>query len=160
MPSKSAASFEIVFSPRVELISLVRSFVSDFYAKVVADPDSASRLAVATHELLENAAKYSLDGEAALFVEFDRDRDFVTIRTVNRATNNRIKLLERTFAEISRASNARALYRTAIRRTARSRSRSGGLGLARIWAESEMELRLLVRGNRVEIHASGQLAAA
>jgi hypothetical protein len=157
IPPKRAPSFELLFRPSVDLISVVRCFVADFYARVIDDPETANRLALATHELLENAAKYSSDGEAALFVEYDPDGDVVTVRTANRASDDRITLLERTFAEIASAPDAAALYIDAMRRTAQQKTGSGGLGLARIWAEGDMQLRLLVEGDRVEIHARGQL---
>ncbi len=157
IPSKKAPSFELLFRPSTDLISVVRGFVVDFYARVVDDPDTAHRLALVTHELLENAAKYSTDGEAALFVELDPAGDAVTVRTANRATEARIAVLRNTFAEITAASDAQTLYLTAMRRSAEKVSGSGGLGLARIWAEGDMRLRLVQEGDRVEIHARGSI---
>jgi hypothetical protein len=157
IPSKKAPSFELLFRPSVDLISVVRGFVVDFYARVIDDPDTAHRLALVTHELLENAAKYSTNGEAALFVELDPHNDAVTVRTANRATASRIAVLVKTFAEITAARDAQALYLEAMRRSAEKVSGSGGLGLARIWAEGDMELRLVQDGDRVEIHARGSL---
>jgi hypothetical protein len=141
----------------VQLINLVRRFVADFYMQVVADTDTASRLALTTHELLENAVKYSTDGEAALYVELDPGSGTVAVRTRNRATEEQIARVRATFAEISAAPDAAEFYSTLLRRSALA-SGSGGLGLARIWAESDMLLELVVRDGTVEIQARGNIA--
>jgi hypothetical protein len=152
----TAPSFELRFRPSTDLISVVRGFVEEFYMKVMDDPGVASRLALATHELLENAAKYSTDGEAAIHVEVRRST--VYVRACNRAAPAQIDLLRRCFDEISAAPNARELYARMLQRTAVLASGSGGVGLARIWAESEMAIRLEVTGDQVAIHAEGALA--
>jgi hypothetical protein len=139
---------------------MVRRFVGDFYATVVPDPDAAHHLALATHELLENAAKYSADGEAALFVDVDPTSRVVCVRTANRASAARIAELETAFAEIAAAPSAAAHYLEAMRRSAVRASGSGGIGLARVWAEGDMELEMAVEGDRVEIRAQGVLASA
>ncbi|HLK37791.1 MAG TPA: hypothetical protein VKU41_13615 [Polyangiaceae bacterium] len=160
-PSNAGApvpSFELRFRPSVDLISIVRRFVAEFYLRVMDDDDAASRLALATHELLENAAKYSTDGEAALFVQVDTGTGTVDVRTTNRSTPAQLARLRRCFDEITSASDAAALYAEMLRRSALLATGSGGLGLARIWAESEMAIRLVVEGERVEIHAQGSIA--
>src|SRR5260370_19276427 len=89
IPPKPVPSFELLFRPSVNLIHVVRCFVTDFYAKVVVEPDTVQRLALATHELLENAHKYSNDGDVALFVECDIESGAVSARTMNRASTAR-----------------------------------------------------------------------
>lgn len=149
-----APSFELTFRPSVDLIPVVRRFVADFYIQVTNE-DAASRLALATHELLENAAKYSSDGTAVLEVLVDPAIKTVRIRIRNRATPERIRLLRECFDEIRASPNAGTLYAEMLRRTALRATGSGGLGLARIWAESDMTIELQVEGDRVEIHAEG-----
>jgi hypothetical protein len=153
-------SFDLKFRPSVELIALVRRFVEDFYQNVLDDDDMASRLALTTHELLENAAKYSDDGEARVQVELDRRSGTVVVRMSNRATAPRIDALRRFFEQISTATDATEFYAQTIRESAAQRSGSGGLGLARIWAESEMSVDLLVEADRVTIRAQGRTSTA
>src|SRR5579859_2848983 len=121
-----APSFELSFRPGAGLIPVVRGFVGEFYAKAVPDPDTAHRLALATHELLDNAAKYSLDGLAVLFIEVDLDRGAVSVRTANRASEAQIAALRQIFGEIAAATDASAFYAAAMRRTAVKKSGSGG----------------------------------
>jgi hypothetical protein len=147
-------SFELTFRPSVDLIPVVRRFVADFYIQVTNE-DAASRLALATHELLENAAKYSSDGTAFLEVQVDPGERTVSIDIRNRATPERIRLLRECFDEIRAAPSASILYAEMLRRTAVLETGSGGLGLARIWAESDMAIELQVDEDRVAIHAEG-----
>jgi hypothetical protein len=156
--SATEPSFELLFRPSVDLISLVRRFVADFYQRVLQDHDAASRLALTTHELLENAAKYSSDGEAMLCVTVDRKGGTVLVRTTNRATSAQRDTLRACFDEIATAPDAAALYMQMLQRSAVQTSGSGGLGLARIWAESEMALNLAVEGDNVVIRAQGPIA--
>src|SRR5258708_485776 len=96
-------SFELTFRPSVDLITIVRRFVADFYLKVTHDEDVASRLALATHELLENAAKYSTDGTAELAMGVDPREGTVTVRMSNRATPDQIRRLRACVDEIAAA---------------------------------------------------------
>ena len=151
-------SFSLVFKPSVHLISLVRRFVEEFYEKVVNEPDVVSRLAITTHELLENAAKYANDGTTSLYVEVDSKNDAVLVRTTNSANPEHIESLKRWFVELANTSEPFALYADMMRRSAARRSGSGGLGLARIAAEGDMKMELLIDATSVQIVARGRIS--
>jgi hypothetical protein len=147
-------SFELRFSPRLESVSAVRRFVSDFYAPVLADDDLTSRMALATHELLENAVKYAASGEAEIqiAVESESRPPTVVIRTTNRATPDNLRTAMDAFAEMNRTDDPFVYYQQVMRRSAK-RKEGSGLGLARVRAEAEMSLSCDVSDERLTITA-------
>src|SRR3954466_1978692 len=53
---------DLSFTPCLEQVSTVRRFLEDYYQPLLNDPDLLCRMAIAIHELLENASKYSARG--------------------------------------------------------------------------------------------------
>lgn len=131
---------ELSFERRPELVSIVRRFVSDFYDRTLGDPDATSRVALATHELLENAVKYSRDGKAKVRIEVTSSgkRARVRIRTKNRGNAEDAEQIRRTLDEM-KSMDPNVYYLGLMRRNA-ARSDGSGLGLARIQAEAEMSM--------------------
>ncbi|MET0791345.1 MAG: ATP-binding protein [Polyangiaceae bacterium] len=130
---------ELSFQRRPELVSIVRRFVSDFYDRTLADPDASSRVALASHELLENAVKYASNGQATVRIEVSVQGSaaHIRIRTRNRAAAEDAAYIQRTICEMRGSSDPNLYYLDVIRRNAR-RTDGPGLGLARIHAEAEM----------------------
>jgi hypothetical protein len=147
-------SFDLVFRPSVDLISIVRQFVSSFYSQIIGNRDDggATNLGLVTHELLENAIKYGSGGETRLSVEFDRIVNRVAIRMWNSATSAHIETLKRNVQELSEASDAFAHYQEVMRRSAK-RANGCGLGLARIAGEAEMSLSVTAEDGHVCVTA-------
>ena len=153
--SEKVAYVEVSFRPNVELISVVRRFVSDFYARMFTDADKTSRVALATHELLENAVRYSTDGETRIRVEVlnqDSKSQVAAIRTWNLAAPDHVEAVRSVFEEMGCNADAFHHYQTLMRRTAKVVGGSG-LGLARVRAEAEMELTYEVQGAILSIAA-------
>jgi hypothetical protein len=147
--------FELNFRPNFALVTVVRRFVSEFNRRFLDEPDS-SRIALATHELLENAVKFSEDGATTIrmeIVEADGDR---TIRVIlrNRAAPAHIDAVKRILAGIAEASTPFGFYQQLLVKRAKVKDGSGGLGIARICAEGEMAVRCAVEGNVIEIEAA------
>jgi hypothetical protein len=132
---------ELSFQRRPELVSVVRRFISDFYDRTLADPDASSRVALATHELLENSVKYARDGQASVRIEVKMSGTsaHIRIRTRNRAAKEDTAYIRRTISEMRGSPDPNLYYLDVIRRNAR-RTDGSGLGLARIHAEAEMEV--------------------
>jgi len=148
------AYFEMSFSPSDELISLVRRFVGTFYLRVLSDPDLASRVALATHELLENAVRYSADGVALIRMEIRslQSSPHVEIRTRNRAPKAHTGVLATRIDEMNSLGDPFKFYQLLMRRSAKDGIR-GGLGLGRIAAEGEMAISCEILDDVVEVRA-------
>lgn len=152
--TQELASFEMSFSPSLELVSLVRRFVGAFYLRLLSDADLASRVALATHELLENAVKYSSDGETNIRMEIRSPATGpeIWIRTRNRTPADHAAVLARNIEEMNTLGDPFKFYQAVMRRSAKS-GVAGGLGLGRIAAEAEMQISLEIAGDLVEVHA-------
>jgi anti-sigma regulatory factor (Ser/Thr protein kinase) len=149
------------FRPNVELISVVRRFVSEFYDQILVDKDATSRVAMATHELLENAVKYSSDGETSVCIDIvdDGTRSQIAIRIGNRARPDQVELVRTAFQEMKDMPDPDEYYQMVMRRTAKRKDRSG-LGLARVRAEGEMTMACEIQDdNTVTILAQTQVEA-
>jgi anti-sigma regulatory factor (Ser/Thr protein kinase) len=145
------AYFQVSFRPNVKLVTPVRRFVSEFYQRVLVNQELASRVALATHELVENAVSYASDGETEVRVDVVDER--LHIRTWNRATPDQIAAVREAIDEINRAADPGEHYQSLMVKTA-TRTDGSGLGLARVWAEAEMALSYEIDRERVCILAN------
>lgn len=148
------AYFELNFKPNVQLVSVVRRFVTEFYQRFLNDPDGTSRVALATHELLENAVKYSRDGETTIRIEVAQHETprRVRIQLRNRAELHNIAAIREIVDGVNQATDAINFYHALI--AAKAKTAGSGLGLARICAEAEMTIHYDVQGDTVLIEAS------
>lgn len=150
--------FELSFAPSMELVSVVRRFVGAFYERLLTDSEVAQRVALAAHELLENAVRYSVDGETSIRLEVKREGPSPTfiIRTRNRTTPDNARTLQSLLEEIQTSGNADAHYMTLLHRSTLPANVDvrGGLGLGRVASEAEMDLSCkIIEGGMVELSA-------
>jgi hypothetical protein len=145
--------FELRFQPNTQLVSVVRRFISSFYERVLNDPDATSRLALATHELLENAVKYASNGETFICIKVTQEKPrHVTVSTTNRAAPEHLRLATEVLDAIRASDDPMAFYAQTMR-AATKRDTGSGLGLARICAEAEMSVSWTVQGDDLLIAA-------
>jgi anti-sigma regulatory factor (Ser/Thr protein kinase) len=141
--------FELEGQWTSDQVADVRRFVERLHRGKLADEDLAARVATATHELFDNAVKFSTNGEALLRIDLTRDRDLrIKITTRNRANATHIDGLRELARELREAPDVMAFYVALMRR-----ARQGGLGIGRIAAETEMAIDLDLVDDMVVISA-------
>src|SRR5262245_20807071 len=114
-----SAYFELSFSPNVNLVSTVRRFVSDFWTQILPSAEVTSQLAVATHELLDNAVAYSFDSNTHVPIDVVKEKGgtaSVNIGTRNRASIDNIGRVREALDELASATDAFAFYQEMMRK--------------------------------------------
>jgi len=151
--------FELTFRPDPELVTVVRRFVNGLYDRIL-DGDAAARVAMATHELLENTVKYSLDGRASVTIALSRNGHggVLSICTRNRASDGDVRNIAGALDEMRAVGDPARYYQLVLRRTA-AREIGSGLGLARVYAEGEMTMRYQLAAEELSIVAETVVAA-
>jgi hypothetical protein len=148
---------ELAFSPNIALISTVRRFVNHFFDELLTDKEASSRMALTAHELLENACKYSTDGETTIRIEVSAvgvpgrlggTVRAIRIRLYNRTAPGHIARLAESFEEMRASADPDTYYQKALTRAAKL-CEGSGLGLARLWAEADMRLSYELEGDLV-----------
>jgi hypothetical protein len=161
MPAEACAVAEAIATslvldgpPSGRVIGSTRRFVQEICGGLLGDEEVSSRVALATHELLENVAKYSSGGPIGLDVEL-RERSgqsMIRIRTSNRARPDKLAELRRVLETVTDSADPFATYLDFIAKSSELEEGSG-LGLARIRAEADMNLHYTVEGDLVTLVA-------
>lgn len=155
--TKGLIRVEMTFHPNLELVPIVRRFVSDVTQRADVHAEDVDRIAMATHELVENAVRFSQDGTACLLIDVTPgDPSSVTIRTTNRASAENCAIVVDQLDQMRAISDPFTFYLTAMRETAR-RAQGSGLGLARVFAEGSLDLDCSIEGDIIKVTARGSL---
>jgi anti-sigma regulatory factor (Ser/Thr protein kinase) len=146
------AYLELQLKPDISLVTVARRFIAKLYGRLLTDPADTSRLALATHELLENAARYAKD-ETLIRIEVDLDRrpGLVTIVMRNRAEPVNIAAIREVLDGVASAPDAFSFYQQLLVRRSKVRPSPGGLGLARICAEGDMKITYRIVDNDISV---------
>jgi len=142
-----------------ERVWAIRKFVEAYYEVVLDDPDLLDRMAMATHELMENAAKYANGDRSQLSIAYEPDREppCLEIAVTNRVSPENVRPLADLVDRLSRTDDVQQLYIDMIRESAK-RNEGSGLGLIRIRAEGDMTLQLEAKDDHICIRASALTA--
>jgi hypothetical protein len=149
---------EVAVVPDAAGISMARHVVDDLSRRVLSDQDLGWRLAMATHELLDNARKYGVGTTAELSLEITPAGagQVANVRVRTQASPEQMAVLRGALEAVQGASDAWGFYLEAMHRTA-ARDVGSGLGLARIRAEGEMTLTATFEDDYVSIRAELQV---
>jgi len=148
------AVFFLRMEPSWAVIDDVRRFVESFCATACPDAERQEQLALATHELVQNAFANAADADVELRIELDRGAGRVSLSVSNGCQPEQIDVLRSRLARAQAHRDPLAGYLEAMREAPSAR---GGLGLSRIRYEGALDLGLEVRGARVTVHAAGPL---
>ena len=146
------------FRPTLELLSPTRDFVAELFKSHWMSEDVVYRIVVTLHELLENVMKYSTDGIAHLSADLAQaDRETILcLRVSNECVPERLSTLRGEFDSMRNGADANSYY-TALMQKNAYRTDGSGLGLARIWAEAQMNISCEIAGSKATIVAQTQV---
>jgi anti-sigma regulatory factor (Ser/Thr protein kinase) len=148
----------IRMNPPWMFIDEIRRFVESFCACASLGPDREAQVALAVHELMQNAVPFSRGGEIELDLEVDPRADRVTIRVVNACPDDELAALRERVAGMYREADALRHYLATMKE--QPSSARGGLGLARVRFEAQLEIRVRPHSaGRVVVEAEGPLRA-
>jgi anti-sigma regulatory factor (Ser/Thr protein kinase) len=135
----------------------IREFGSFFTRTTFDNQDLGDRVAMAIHELTENAIKYSHQSdEAELELSVHHDGRVIELSVANTPIDENVPVLRESF-ERATSGPAETAYLDAMRRAATLPSGQSGLGLARIRQEAQLELELGVEDSLVRVTARGEI---
>ncbi len=127
-------------------------FVSG-YAKAVFRSGTAERVILASHELLENALRYSLMSREITYALVVTALE-VQVSVQNSTISSRIEMLRAQLTRIRE--NPASTYTTELERSMSGAGRRAMLGLVRICHEADMELRAAIETSNVTVTASSR----
>jgi len=143
-------------SPSWVVVDDIRNFVETFCANACPEANREGQLALATHELVQNAIANAVSADIEVKLELDRPTSRVRVSVTNEAHADQIEVLRTRLARNRAHANPLQGYLAAMKEDPHSR---GGIGLARIRFEAALELDLEVAGERITVHATGPLTA-
>jgi anti-sigma regulatory factor (Ser/Thr protein kinase) len=148
----------IRMNPPWVFIDEIRRFVESFCSCASLGPDREAQVALAVHELMQNAVPFAHGEEVELDLEVDQRADRVRIRVLNACPDDECQKLRDRIEAMYREPDALAHYLTAMKE--RPLSARGGLGLARVRFEAQLEIQVRrVSAGRVVVEAEGPLRA-
>jgi anti-sigma regulatory factor (Ser/Thr protein kinase) len=147
----------IRMSPPWVFIDELRRFTESFCACACPGQDREAQVALAVHELMQNAVPQAHGEEVELMLEVSRERDVVAIRVSNRCSDDDFDGLRARVEKMNSEPDALAHYvQTMKENPATTR---GGLGLARVRFEAQLEISVRREAGRVIVEACGPLRA-
>jgi hypothetical protein len=133
----------------------IRRFVESFCAAACPGAEREEQLALAAHELVQNAISHASEPGVDLRLAVDRDGKRVSVSVTNAVTPEQAAVLRDRLAAVAAHADPLAGYLAAMHEDPEGR---GGLGLARVRFEAALELDMTLERARVTVHARGPLA--
>ena len=140
-------------------IDEIRRFVESFCRCACPHTDRESHLALAVHELIQNAVTNGgRDEPVELSLQVDAAADRIVVRVTNTCSESKAALLAERVQRLNAEPDALSAYVAAMKDS--RHAPRGGLGLARVRYEAQLELKVYREDGRVTDQASGALTEA
>lgn len=143
--------------PSWEFVDDLRRFSEQFCASACPDAERETQVSVAVHELMQNAIENGCGDEIELLLEVAAERDQVEIIVTNSCTDEAYAKLAALVDRMNTEPDPLLWYVKSMRET--PSSAPGGLGLARIRFESQLEIDVRRKPGAATVHATGKLHA-
>ncbi len=141
--------------PPCVFIDEIRRFVESFCACACPGTSREAQLALAVHELMQNAISASGEDEVSLVLEVDPKDDRVMVTVSNRCTDEEFQTLVDRIDRMNREPDALEHYLRVMREV--PASSRGGLGLPRVRFETQLDLSASRTDGRVTVRAEGKV---
>jgi hypothetical protein len=146
----------IRMNPPWVFIDEIRRFVESFCACATIGADRESQVSLAVHELMQNAVPHARGQEVELDLELDPLAGHIVVRVTNACSEEAYAALAGRIETMYREPDAlRAYLRTMKDQPGLAR---GGLGLARVRFEAQMDIRVRrTSADRITVEAEGPI---
>ena len=135
----------------------IRRFVESFCACACPGQSREAQIALAVHELMQNAIPQAGGDDVDLTLQVDPTANRIEIAVSNPCSDDQFHELQARVERLNAEPDALRSYLKAM--TEAPATTRGGLGLARIRFEAQLELAVLREGRRVTVLARGPLDA-
>ncbi|HEX9307290.1 MAG TPA: ATP-binding protein [Anaeromyxobacter sp.] len=148
----------IRMNPPWVFIDEIRRFVESFCACAALGADREAQVALAVHELMQNAVPQARGQEVELDLEVDPKADRVWVRVMNECPEDEFVALRQKVEAMYSEPDSLAHYLRTMK--AQPSSARGGLGLARVRFEAQLDIRVRRKSaTRIIVEAEGPLRA-
>ncbi len=135
----------------------IRRFVEAFCSCACPGESREAQVALAVHELMQNAIPHAGGESVDLTLQVDPGADRIEIAVSNPATDEQFAELKGRLDRINLEPDPLQSYLRAMAEA--PMNQRGGLGLARVRFEAQLDLSITREGNRITVLAWGRLRA-
>jgi anti-sigma regulatory factor (Ser/Thr protein kinase) len=135
----------------------IRRFVESFCSCACPGQSREAQVALAVHELMQNAIPHAGGESVDLTLQVDPVADRIEIAVSNPATEEQFQDFKGRLDRINQEPDPLQSYLRAMAEA--PMNQRGGLGLARVRFEAQLELSITREGNRITVLAWGRLRA-
>jgi hypothetical protein len=135
------------------MVNATREYLLAMLTHTLIDAALAGQVALAAHELIENAIKYSHPNAPKIRLEVVERAGAIAVTVENEARREDIASLLTEITAVCESKDPLAYYRNKIDQAISRTDGRSCLGLARIRFESQMHIKWSISGRRVRITA-------